>query len=155
MAPPAPARGVARHGRSVRDVLVDTGGRKSLFKMGKLGILWQLDRETGAFIRATDLGYRFSHRCRSDHRQSDYRPGMVPEVGKEVDWCPSTAGFKSWRAMAFSPQTNAMYLPLSLSCEKATFGPTEKRVGGGGTAPSAGATTSIRCPTEISVSSRP
>ena len=37
--------------------------------------------------------------------------------------------------MAFSPQTNAMYLPLSLSCEKATFGPTERRVGGGGTGP--------------------
>ena len=39
-------------------MLIDVGGRKSLFKMGKLGILWQLDRTTGAFIRATDLGYQ-------------------------------------------------------------------------------------------------
>src|SRR5579864_2564324 len=31
-------------------ILIDTGGRKSLFKMGKLGILWQLDRTTGKFI---------------------------------------------------------------------------------------------------------
>ena len=117
------------------NVLVDIGGRKSLFKMGKLGILWQLDRETGAFIRASDLGYQTLVDVDPTTGKVTYRPGMVPEVGKEVDWCPSTAGFKSWRAMAFSPQTNAMYLPLSLSCEKATFGPTEKRAGGGGTGP--------------------
>jgi len=117
------------------NVLVDIGGRKSLFKMGKLGILWQLDRESGAFIRATDLGYQTLVDVDTTTGKVTYRPGKVNEVGKEVDWCPSTAGFKSWRAMAFSPQTNAMYLPLSLSCEKATFGPTEKRVGGGGTGP--------------------
>jgi transposase len=34
------------------NILVDVAGRKSLFKMGKLGILWQLDRTTGAFDRA-------------------------------------------------------------------------------------------------------
>jgi alcohol dehydrogenase (cytochrome c) len=117
------------------NVLVDIGGRKSLFKMGKLGILWQLDRESGAFIRATDLGYQTLVDVDATTGKVTYRPGKVNEVGQEVDWCPSTAGFKSWRAMAFSPQTNAMYLPLSLSCEKATFGPTEKRVGGGGAGP--------------------
>ncbi len=26
--------------------------------MGKLGILWQIDRVTGKFIRASDLGYQ-------------------------------------------------------------------------------------------------
>src|SRR5580658_929410 len=39
-------------------ILIDTGGRKSVFEMGKLGILWQLDRTSGKFIRATDLGYQ-------------------------------------------------------------------------------------------------
>jgi alcohol dehydrogenase (cytochrome c) len=117
------------------NVLVDIGGRKSLFKMGKLGILWQLDRETGAFIRATDIGYQTLVDVDPHSGKVTYRPGKVPQLGTEVDWCPSTAGFKSWRAMAYSPQTNAMYLPLGLSCEKATFGPTEKRVGGGGTGP--------------------
>ena len=117
------------------NVLVDVGGRKSLFKMGKLGILWQLDRESGAFIHATDLGYQTLVDVDPHSGKVTYRAGKIPELGKEIDWCPSTAGFKSWRAMAFSPQTNAMYLPLSLSCEKATFGPTEKRLGGGGTGP--------------------
>jgi alcohol dehydrogenase (cytochrome c) len=50
--------------------------------------------------------------------------------------CPSTAGFKSWRAMAYSPQTNALYIPMSLNCEKAIFGRgPEKEVGRGGTGP--------------------
>ena len=34
------------------NILVDAGSRKSLFKMGKLGILWQLDRQTGKFVSA-------------------------------------------------------------------------------------------------------
>ena len=39
-------------------VLVDRGGRRSLYKMGKLGILWQLDRADGKFVAAHDLGYQ-------------------------------------------------------------------------------------------------
>ena len=108
------------------NILVDIGGRKSLFKMGKLGILWQLDRKTGAFIRATDLGYQNIVDVDPQTGKVTYRPARS-QVGVELDLCPSTAGFKSWRAMAFSPQTNAMYLPISLSCEKATFGPTRRR----------------------------
>ena len=119
------------------NVLIDLAGRTSLFKMGKLGILWQLDRTTGAFIRATDLGYQTILDVDPVTGRATYRPGMVPEVGVEIDMCPSTAGFKSWRAMAFSPETNALYIPLNLNCEVATFGPppTERVIGGGGTGP--------------------
>jgi len=38
--------------------------------------------------------------------------------------------------MAFNPQTNALYIPLTLNCEKATFGVVQdKAPGGGGTGP--------------------
>jgi alcohol dehydrogenase (cytochrome c) len=116
-------------------ILIDTGGRKSVFTMGKLGILWQLDRTTGAFISASDLGYQNIVEVNPNSGKVTYRPGKIPQIGVEVDMCPSTAGFKSWRAMAYSPQTEAMYLPLNLNCEKATFGagPAEKVVGRGGT----------------------
>jgi len=117
------------------NILIDVGGRKSLFKMGKLGILWQLDRITGAFVHATDLGYQTIVRVNPQTGKVTYVEGMVPRLGVEVDQCPSTAGFKSWRAMAFSPQTNALYIPLNLNCERATFGPVEKVVGGGGVGP--------------------
>jgi alcohol dehydrogenase (cytochrome c) len=116
-------------------ILIDVGARQSLFKMGKLGILWQLDRKTGAFIRATDLGYQNILDVDPQSGKVAYRPGKVPQVGVELNFCPSTAGFKSWRAMAFNPQTNALYVPMNLNCEIATFGPTAKVAGGGGTGP--------------------
>ena len=115
-------------------ILIDVGGRPSLFKMGKLGILWQLDRKTGAFVRATDLGYQNILDV-DQLGKVTYRPGMIPKLGEQISFCPSTAGFKSWRAMAFNPQTNALYVPMNLNCEIATFGPTAKVAGGGGTGP--------------------
>jgi alcohol dehydrogenase (cytochrome c) len=116
-------------------ILIDAGGRPSVFTMGKLGILWQLDRATGAFIRATDIGYQNIVDVDQTTGKVTYRPGKIPQVGVELDFCPSTAGFKSWRAMAFSPQTNVLYIPVSLNCEVATFGPVQQTLGGGGVGP--------------------
>lgn len=118
------------------NILIDLDGRKSLFKMGKLGILWQLDRTSGAFVRSSDLGYQNILDVDPRSGKVTYRPGKVPYIGDEVDMCPSTSGFKSWRAMAFYPQTNALYIPLTLNCEKATYGAMpDKKIGGGGTGP--------------------
>ena len=36
---------------------------------------------------------------------------------KRLFFCPSTGGFKSLRAMAYHPGTEALYVPLNLSCE--------------------------------------
>ena len=116
-------------------VLIDLDGRRSLFKMGKLGILWQIDRTTGEFINATDIGYQNILSVDSEPGEVRYRPGMIPEIGVEIEMCPSTSGFKSWRAMAFSPLTNALYIPVALNCELATFGPAERILGGGGPGP--------------------
>lgn len=116
-------------------VLIDFNGRKSLFKMGKLGILWQIDRTNGTFVHATDLGYQNLVEVGPESGTVTYRPDKIPKIGVEVDFCPSTAGFKDWRAMAFSPQTNALYIPLSLTCERGTFGDVEKVLGKGGNGP--------------------
>ncbi len=117
------------------NILIDVGGQPSLFKMGKLAILWQLNRETGAFIHATDLGYQNIVDVDPETGEVTYLADMIPEIGVEMTMCPSTSGFKSWRAMAFNPETNALYIPMTLNCERATFGPTERVIGGGGTGP--------------------
>jgi len=116
-------------------VLIDLNGRKSLFKMGKLGILWQIDRTDGKFIHATDIGYQNLVEVGPESGTVTYRPDKIPKLGVEIDFCPSTAGFKDWRAMAFSPQTNALYIPLALTCERGTFGAVEKALGKGGNGP--------------------
>ncbi len=117
------------------NILIDLDGRKSLFKMGKIGILWQLDRVTGEFIKATDLGYQNLLTVDANDGRITYNEGMVPEIGVQIDMCPSTSGMKSWRAMAYSPRTRAVYIPLTLNCELATFGPVERILGGGGAGP--------------------
>lgn len=116
-------------------VLIDVDGSQSLFKMGKLGILWQLDRVSGEIIAATDIGYQNIVNVNPTSGAISYRDGLLPRIGQQIDMCPSTSGFKSWRSMAYSPQTSAMYIPITLNCELATFGPTERVLGGGGTGP--------------------
>ena len=118
------------------NVLVDIGGRKSLFKMGKLGILWQLDRESGAFIRATDLGYQTLVDVDPHTGKVTYRAGKVPQVGKS-----KSTGARAQRGSKAGARWRSARRPTrctcrsACSCEKATFGPTEKRIGGGGTGP--------------------
>ena len=114
------------------NLLVDHGGRSSLFKMGKLAILWELDRTTGQFRAAHDLGYQTILDVHPETGAVTYRPGMMPEEGVELEFCPSIAGFKSWRSMAYHPDTQAFYVPLLVSCERTTFGPGPELVEGGG-----------------------
>ncbi len=114
------------------NLLVDHGGRRSLFKMGKLAILWELDRVTGQFRAAHDLGYQTILDVHPETGAVSYRPGMIPEEGVELEFCPSIAGFKSWRSMAYHPDTRAFYVPLLVSCERTTFGPGPELVEGGG-----------------------
>ena len=114
-------------------ILIDYDGRQSVFSMGKLAILWELDRLTGAFVNAVDLGYQNILDVDTQTGEVTYRDGMVVGVREELFFCPSTGGFKALRAMAYHPDTGAMYIPLNLNCETAEFLPVEKREGGGGT----------------------
>jgi len=114
-------------------ILIDYDGRKSVFSMGKLGILWELDRVTGAYLNAVDLGYQNIVDLNTATGELTYRDGMVVDVGEDLYFCPSTGGFKSLRAMSYHPETEAFYVPLNLNCESAAFGPVERREGGGGT----------------------
>jgi alcohol dehydrogenase (cytochrome c) len=100
--------------------------------MGKLGILWQLDRETGQYINATDLGYQNIVDIDPATGRMSFRPGMMPVLDERLEFCPSHSGLKSWRAMAYHPDTRAFYIPLIVSCERTTFGPGPERVEGGG-----------------------
>jgi alcohol dehydrogenase (cytochrome c) len=114
-------------------ILVDVDrGRSSVFTMGKLGILWELDRKTGAFVSARDLRYQNVLDVDPRTGKATYRPNMIPKAGVELEFCPSSSGFKSLRAMAYHPDTQAFYIPLNLSCEKGTFSNVERVEGGGG-----------------------
>jgi alcohol dehydrogenase (cytochrome c) len=113
-------------------VLVDRDGRQSLFKMGKLGILWELDRRTGKYLSGHDLGYQTIFELDRSSGRLVYQPGMLQEIGVELTYCPSIHGVKNWRAMAYHPGVRAFYIPMFLSCETATYTEVEMKEGGGG-----------------------
>ena len=116
-------------------ILVDYDDRRSVFSMGKIGVLWELALETGGFRSARDLGYQTVADIDPASGQVTYREGTNPVLGEETFWCPSTSGFKSWRAMSYHPATEAFYIPIILNCETGVFGPVEQREGGGGAGP--------------------
>jgi len=99
-------------------ILIDHDGKSSVYSMGKVGILWELDRKTGKFVRATDLGYQTLLDVDPTTGRATYRPGLIEtqNTGKEVFFCPSTGGVKGLRAMAYHPDTRALYVPLNIHC---------------------------------------
>jgi alcohol dehydrogenase (cytochrome c) len=113
-------------------VLIDADGRSSVFTMGKLGILWELDRKTGAFLNAVDLGYQNVVDIDRRTGKAVYRPDKIPKANVALEFCPSSTGFKSLRAMAYHPDTQAFYIPLNLHCERGVFSDNVARVEGGG-----------------------
>ena len=116
-------------------VLVDYDDRRSVFTMGKIGVLWEMALQTGRFRNAHDLGYQTVADINPTTGQVTYLEGTIPEIGEEVHWCPSTSGFKSWRAMSYYPELETFFIPINLNCETAVFGPVDRVAGGGGTGP--------------------
>jgi alcohol dehydrogenase (cytochrome c) len=113
-------------------ILIDRDGRKSLFKMGKLGILWEADRRTGRFINSIDLGYQNLVDVDNRTGKVNYRPGMTPVLGQPMDHCPHISGLHSWRAMAYDPDMRVLFFPLQLACNTITYTDVKKVEGGGG-----------------------
>ena len=110
-------------------ILIDRDGRRSLFKMGKLGILWELDRTTGAFVAAHDLGYQNVLDVDPQTGETTYRPEMIPRAGVELDFCPNFGGVRNWYSSAYHPKTRALYIPIHPTCVRGTFTELEQMVG--------------------------
>ena len=113
-------------------LLIDYDGKSSVFSMGKLGVLWENDRGTGAFRAAHDLGYQDLISIDPKTGRAAYFPDKIPRPGVELKACSSIGGFRAWRAMAYHPATRAVYIPLNLTCRTATYESQPERVVGGG-----------------------
>ena len=116
-------------------IIVEYDDRRSVFTMGKIGVLWEMGLNTGRFRSAHDLGYQTVADIDQTSGEVTYRNGTIPVIGEEIYWCPSTAGFKSWRAMSYYPEMETFFIPINLNCETAIFGPVDRVAGGGGTGP--------------------
>jgi alcohol dehydrogenase (cytochrome c) len=102
--------------------------------MGKLGILWELDRKTGQFRSAHDLGYQDQLDVNPVTGKVTYRAGVLEKQasGQPIDFCPGFGGVKNWRALAYSPDTRAIYVPAAINCQRSVWSTVERVEGSGG-----------------------
>ena len=117
-------------------VLVDADGERWLFTIGKDGILWKLDRRTGAFVDLRETVYQDVFESidrttgRLEYRQDIHDAG----VGDRVPACPSLLGGHNWQASAYHPGAGALVIPLHQACMFLTGREVEFIDGGGGEA---------------------
>lgn len=119
-------------------VLVDLDGEKLVFSLGKHGILWKNNRETGEFIahRETVFQNIFTH-INPDTGEVTYRDDIVnAQIDEWVPACPSTAGGKDWHPMSFHPPTGYLVTPLVQACFENSARAVELKEGSGGLASS-------------------
>ena len=115
-------------------VLVDVAGRKTVFSVGKAGVLWKHDRATGEFLGYKETVYQniFSHIDTATGRVT-YRPDIIDApVEKPVHACPSTEGGKNWPPMSYHTPSRLLIIPLSQSCMEMVGAKVELREGSGG-----------------------
>ena len=118
---------------AMEQVLIDLDGEQLLFTIGKDGILWKLDRRTGAYKDFTETVYQNIYesvdpetgavRYRQDIREA--------KIGDWLSVCPSTAGGHNWPATAYDPATAIMVIPLSQSCMEITGRTVAQEIGSG------------------------
>ena len=117
-------------------VLVDADGEQWLFTIGKDGILWKLDRRTGAFVDLRETVYQDIYES-IDRRTGrvSYRPDIrAAGIGDRVPACPSALGGHNWQASAYHPGIGALVIPLHQVCMYLTGREVEFVDGGGGEA---------------------
>ena len=89
---------------------------------GKTGIVYTLDRETGEFLWARPtVMQNVVKNIDGATGKVEVDPARVfTEKGQTLMVCPGTNGGKNWPAGAYSPRTNAMYMPMQNMCMNAT-----------------------------------
>ena len=117
-------------------VLIDIDDQKLLFTVGKDGILWKLDRQTGRFIDLAETVFQdvFESIDRETGRVTYRRDIREAVVGQSMSACPGLFGGHNWQASAYSPETGSLVIPLVQACMRMTGRPVEMAEGGGGAA---------------------
>ena len=116
-------------------VIVDIDGERTLFTIGKPGILWKLNRESGAYLAHTETIFQNVYSSIDPETgRPTYRQDIIDNArGEWASACPSTEGGHNWQAMSFHEPTEQLIIPLTQSCMEIRGRMVEQVPGGGGT----------------------
>ncbi len=113
--------------------LVPGGRRKVITGLpGKPALVWTLDARTGEFLWARPTSYQnVIVGVDPANRRGIANPALrFPAIEQEVLVCPHLGGGGiNWQAVAYSPQTNALYAPSNNTCMTYALNPTRPGVG--------------------------
>jgi alcohol dehydrogenase (cytochrome c) len=89
---------------------------------GKTGVVYTLDRQTGEFLwaRPTVMQNVISNIEGATGKVIVNPEVLFTKINEEKFVCPGSSGGKNWPAGAYSPLTNAMYMPMQNMCMTAT-----------------------------------
>jgi PQQ-dependent dehydrogenase (methanol/ethanol family) len=89
---------------------------------GKTGVVYTLDRQTGEFLwaRPTVMQNVISNIDGATGQVVVNPEVLFTKINEEKFVCPGSSGGKNWPAGAYSPLTNAMYMPMQNMCMTAT-----------------------------------
>lgn len=115
-------------------VLIDVGGTPAVFTAGKDGLLWKLDRRNGRFIDVVEmLPQNLFEKIDRRTGRVRYRADIInARIDDTISVCPSIYGGKNWQAMAYSPETGLLIIPLHQLCVEMTGRSVDMNIGGGG-----------------------
>jgi alcohol dehydrogenase (cytochrome c) len=99
-------------------MLLDIDGQKLVYSIGKHGILWKLNRETGKYIAHKETIFQDAFvSFDPETGRPQYRADVIEsKIGEYLDVCPSSAGGKNWHPMSYHPGSGNIVIPLSQSC---------------------------------------
>ncbi len=115
-------------------VLLDLDGQPLLLTIGKDGILWKLNRRTGAFVALTEtLPQNIFAEVDDQTGKVSYRKDILDAgIGDVISACPGIYGGHNWQATAFSPETGTLVVPLHQLCTDMVGRKVELAPGSGG-----------------------
>ena len=95
--------------------------------------MWKLDRRSGAFVDFTETVYQNIFTLDKKAGTVTYRQDIIDaDIGDPISACPGIYGGHNWQAMAYSPESDNLVIPLHQLCADMVGRRVDKTLGSGG-----------------------
>lgn len=114
-------------------ILADIDGAKTVLTVGKDGILWKLNRQTGDYIALHETMEQNIFNVDKATGQLTYRPDIAnAQIGEAFTACPGIYGGHNWQSASYDAKQDRLFLPLHQLCSTMTPRKVDLQPGGGG-----------------------
>jgi alcohol dehydrogenase (cytochrome c) len=114
-------------------ILTTTDGVPVVMTVGKDGILWKLNRQTGEYIDLMETMEQNIFSVNRDTGALRYREDIVKAgIGDTFTACPGIYGGHNWQSATFDETAQLLFLPVHQLCSDMTPRAVDLEPGGGG-----------------------